>query len=264
MNAWWLLTLSGVLGSAHCVGMCGGFAALIGLNTGTLLRNLRAQFVYSAGRLASYMTLGAVAGFAGKRMIAAVPSLINVPAILCFFSGLFLVREGMIGLGIWPWAIKGQSVTGCLLGSFFKTFLRTPGLRNAFSAGILTGFLPCGLVYAFVSLAGSSGDLLVGMATMAAFGLGTIPLMVATGVSASLVTWTMRQRMMKLSSMAVIATGLLTLGRGTAFLQMSKDSPAGACPFCAAKSVEETQTPRVHVAKPDTFTKTTSDEPSTD
>jgi sulfite exporter TauE/SafE len=58
MTPWWLVLLGGVLGSSHCIGMCGGFAAIIGLNTGTLAGNLRAQLVYSAGRLMSYGTLG--------------------------------------------------------------------------------------------------------------------------------------------------------------------------------------------------------------
>jgi sulfite exporter TauE/SafE len=230
--------------------MCGGFAALIGMNSGTILRNLRAQLIYSGGRLMSYMTLGAVAGFAGKQTIAAVPSMINIPALLCLFSGVYLVREGIIGLGLLSRIVKGQSTAGCLIRPLFSAIFRRPGLRNSFVAGILTGLLPCGLVYAFVSLAASSGDFLSGMSTMGAFGLGTVPLLVIAGTGASLISWTARQRLMKLSAVSVIATGLLTLGRGAAFLQTTSEAPRAACPFCSAKSTSHVFEPATSGCQP--------------
>ena len=236
MTPWWLVMVGGLLGSSHCVGMCGGFAALVGLNTGTFAANVRAQLVYSGGRLMSYATLGAIAGFAGKRLVNSVPGMVNVPAILCIVAGGFLIREGLLATGLWPKRITGSSTTGCMLKPLFSTILKTPRARNAFVAGIVTGLLPCGLVYAFVSLAASSGDLLLGMGTMVAFGLGTIPLMVATGCGASLLSWSARQRMWKLAAWSVVVTGMLTLGRGAAFLQTTNKSTSGACPFCAGKS----------------------------
>lgn len=235
MTPWWLVFLGGMLGSSHCVGMCGGFAAIIGLNTGTLSGNLRAQLVYSAGRLMSYGTLGAIAGFAGKRLVAAVPGMANVPAILCLLAGLFLLREGLFATGLWPRRVTGISTGGCLFGSLFSTILRTPGMRNTFVAGIVTGLLPCGLVYAFASLAASSSDLLQGMGTMLAFGSGTVPIMVATGCGSSLLTWSARQRLWKAAAWSVVLTGLLTVGRGAVFLQASLQAKpaATACPFCS-------------------------------
>ena len=237
MTPWWLVMLGGLLGSSHCVGMCGGFAALVGLNTGTFAGNLRAQLVYSGGRLMSYTALGGLAGFAGKRLVNSVPGMVNVPAILCIIAGAFLVREGLLASGWWPRRVTGASTTGCLLKPLFSTLLKTPGARNVFVAGIVTGLLPCGLVYAFVSLAASSGDLLNGMGTMLAFGVGTIPLMVVTGCGASLLSWTARQRMWKFAAWSVVATGLLTLGRGAAFLQTTNQPTSGACPFCTDTSV---------------------------
>jgi sulfite exporter TauE/SafE len=235
MTTWWLLTLSGLLGSSHCIGMCGGFAALIGLNSSSLARNLRSQLLYSAGRLMSYITLGAVAGFAGRQTIMSLPGMVYVPAVLCLLSGAYLLREGLVGLGYWPSSIKGHSTTGCLLRPLFSAIIRQPGLRKAFLAGILTGFLPCGLVYAFVSLAASTGDLLQGMATMAAFGLGTVPLMLLAGTGTSLMSWSVRDRLLKLSAICVLATGLLTIARGAAFAHTASSSDQPKCPFCAAR-----------------------------
>lgn len=236
MTPWWLLTLGGLLGSTHCIGMCGGFAALVGMNTGTLAGNLRAQALYSCGRLMSYACLGASAGFAGRRLITAMPALVNVPAILCVLAGIFLIREGLLATGLWKSSVTGVSATGCLLRPLFTTILKTPGLRNAFVAGIATGFLPCGLVYAFVSLAASSGDFMQGMVTMLAFGAGTVPLMVVAGCGASLLSFSARQKVWKIAAWSVVLTGLLTLGRGAAFLQASSQQSPPACPFCTGQT----------------------------
>ena len=241
MSPLWLTMLGGLLGSSHCVGMCGGFAAVIGLRTGSMLGNLRAQLVYSAGRLMTYSTIGAVAGYAGQRISQALPGFINIPALLCLVAGLFLIREGLLAAGLFRRHISGKSVTGCLLAPMFSTILKTPGARNTFVAGIVTGMLPCGLVYAFVSLAASTGDLLQGMVTMLAFGLGTVPLMVVTGCGTAMFSWAARQRLWQLAAWSVIASGLLTTARGVGFLHLTPEPRKASCPFCAGVP-EETVT----------------------
>lgn len=234
MTDWWLVMLGGLLGSSHCIGMCGGLAAVIGLNTGGLGANIRAQLVYSCGRLTTYAALGAVAGYTGRWLMANVPGIVNASALLCALAGLLLVREGLLATGLWRRSATGSSGAACLLGPVFRGILRMPGARNAFLGGILTGLLPCGLVYAFVSLAATSGDLLEGAGIMAAFGAGTIPLMLLAGCGVSLLTLAARQRIWQFAGWSVIVTGLLTLGRGAAFLQagMSAEQPT-RCPFCS-------------------------------
>jgi len=235
-----LILLGGLLGSSHCVGMCGGFAMIVGMNKPTFRENLFAQLSYSAGRLVTYCTLGAVCGYAGLRMVKAAPQLLNIPAALCLLAGMLLVVEGLFATGL----IKRRGISmapqvGCMMSPLFATMLKLPGLQNAFSAGLLTGLLPCGLLYAFLSLAASTGDLLRGMAVMLVFGLGTVPLMVATGAGAMLLKIATRQRLMKAAAWCVVLTGLLTVYRGAAFLQAANSptahpTTAPACPFCAA------------------------------
>lgn len=252
MTPWWLAMLGGLLGSSHCVGMCGGFAAIVGLHTGSVIGNLRAQLIYSLGRLMSYATLGAVAGFAGQRLVSSLPQLINVPALLCLAAGVMLFREGLLASGLIRRRIGGTSTAGCLFGPLFSTILKTPGARNAFAAGIVTGLLPCGLVYAFVSLAANSGDLVGGLTLMLAFGAGTMPLMVLTGCGASLLSWAVRRRLWQFAAWSVMITGLLTLGRGAAYLRAAPEDKAVRCPFCDRQSVEVLHAPRVmtHPANP--------------
>lgn len=234
-----LILLGGLLGSSHCVGMCGGFAMIIGMHKSTPRENLLAQLSYSAGRVLTYCTLGSVAGYAGLRLVESAPSLLNVPAALCILSGVLLIIEGLFATGMIK--RKGKPTlpqTGCLMSPLFASILKLPGLRNAFSAGLFTGLLPCGLLYAFLALAASTGDLLQGMAVMLAFGLGTIPLMVLTGVGAMLLKVATRERLMKAAAWCVILTGLLTVWRGGAFLKAANRSPqdreqAVACPLCS-------------------------------
>lgn len=236
MTPWWLIMMGGLLGSSHCLGMCGGFAAIIGMRTKSLATNLREQLIYSGGRLTSYAALGGVAGFVGKRFTDSIPTFINVPAILCLLAGAFLIREGALASGLIRRKISGVSSAGCLMRPIFSSMLRQPGIWNTYSAGMLTGLLPCGLVYAFVSLAASSADLLQGIGTMLAFGCGTLPLMVATGCGVGLLSWPARQRLWKVAGWSVLLTGILTLSRGVAFLQFEEQTGPVQCPFCKQKS----------------------------
>lgn len=244
MTSWWLAMVGGLLGSSHCVGMCGAFAAVVGLRANSFAGNLRAQLIYSLGRLMSYGTLGAAAGFAGNRLASASPAFIHVPAILCLFAGLFLLREGLLATRLFRRNVSGTSSAGCLMGGLFATILKAPGARNTFVAGVATGLLPCGLVYAFVSLAASSGDLLQGLGLMTAFGLGTVPLMVATGCGAGLVSWSVRQWIWQVAAWSVVLTGLLTVGRGVAFLKWEGENQRASCPFCTSAEGMPTSAPR--------------------
>lgn len=230
-----LILLGGLLGSSHCVGMCGAFAMLVGMNRPTVRENVIAQLSYSAGRLLTYSTMGAVAGYLGLRLVKSAPELLNIPAALCLLAGVLLVIEGLFATGLLKRkGIKSSVQGGCLMSPLFATMLRMPGMRNAFSAGLLTGMLPCGLLYAFLSLAASTGDMLRGMAVMAVFGLGTVPLMVLTGAGSMLLQLATRERLMRAAAWCVIFTGALTVWRGAAFLKAanSGSDQAPACPFC--------------------------------
>lgn len=225
-----LVFIGGLLGSSHCVGMCGGFAVMIGAGQSSSRRNLHVQVAYSIGRISTYTLLGAAAGWLGMTLSSDHRLLQNIPAALCLLAGLFLIVEGLSAAGFRIW--QGTSAGGCLLSSQFASLLRGGRLENAFAAGILTGFLPCGLVYAFLALAGSTGNIGWGAAVMATFGLGTMPLMILAGVGAALLSLAARRRMMQWAAWCVVVTGLLTVARGAAFITLTKDAPAANCPLC--------------------------------
>ncbi len=96
---------------------------------------------------------------------------------------------------------------------------------------MFTGFLPCGLVYAYLALATASGTMATGLATMAAFGFGTVPLMMIAGLGTNALTATWRQRALRIAAGCVILTGVLSLVRGSIALQDSSESQP-TCPLC--------------------------------
>ena len=236
MIEWPLIFLGGLLGSAHCIGMCGGFAVMIGITHGDWRRNLGAQLAYSAGRIVTYCVLGAAAGQIGMRLERVAGTWLNVPALLCILAGLFLIVEGLASAGfdLRKWRKPGSgAVPRCTVVPLMASVLRLPGARNAFAAGLLTSLIPCGLVYAVLSLAATSGNFAMGMLVMGVFGLGTVPLMLTTGVTASLLTLVQRRRLMYIAAWSVVLTGCITVARGAGVIELDPGRGVVRCPFCS-------------------------------
>jgi sulfite exporter TauE/SafE len=112
----------------------------------------------------------------------------------------------------------------------FGELLRAARLRSVFLGGVINGVLPCGLVYAYLALAATSGGLLRRCLTIFRFGLGTLPLMAATGCGGALLSGGRRQQVLRLAAWCVVVTGETTMARG--FNALSWAAPEPACPFC--------------------------------
>lgn len=223
-----LVLIAGVLGSSHCLGMCGPFALTIGAESKNATTNLRRQLVYSLGRIFTYATFGAFAGFAGRYLHEHTPALVNIAALLAVVAGLFLLYQGLLAARVIRRAVPASPHSLCS-GEFLRTFLRTPGLQNVFLAGLFTGLLPCGLVYGFVALAASSGNLLRGATMMAVFGVGTVPVMVLAGCGASVLSLTARKHLFRVAAWCVVVTGVVSIVRGFGFLELFGGT---GCPMC--------------------------------
>ncbi len=186
-----LVFIGGLLGSAHCVGMCGGFALSIGAISNSWRSNLARQAVYSIGRIATYSSAGAIAGYGGLQLSRALSEFLPIQAILALVAGVLLIAQGMFATGVLRRASSPRQ-HACLLPRFLGQFLRAPSWSDTFFAGVFTGFLPCGLVYAFLALASAKQNIFAGWLTMLAFGFGTTPVMVLTGVGGNLLTLSAR------------------------------------------------------------------------
>lgn len=167
------LFLTALLGSfAHCVPMCGPFVLMqSGERAGALL--LR----YQAGRLVTYVALGAVAGGAGG-WIAGQSGLRWSLAILLGFAALAFLAQAAARL----FSFGGEALA--LLSRPLARFVvplaaRQPG---GFRLGLLLGLLPCGFLYAALAAAAATGSLAGGAMAMASFGIGTVPALLAVGL----------------------------------------------------------------------------------
>lgn len=230
-----LVFVAGILGTAHCLGMCGPFVLTIGGSAPGWWTALGRQLSYSLGRIFTYSVLGAIAGFCGERLTAALPLLVNIPALLAVAAGILLVHQGLRSAGVlrrplWRFS-TAQPAAPCLAGGFLAQFLRQPGASGVFLAGVFTGFLPCGLLYGMLALATSTHSILGGSATMAVFGLGTTPILVLTGVGGRLMGLATRRWLYAAAAWCLILTGVVSVARGVSFLSTTRE-PAARCPLC--------------------------------
>lgn len=153
--------LAGLMGSPHCIGMCGGFAAAASEGP------VRGA-AYHGGRLVTYSLLGAAGGVVGGALPG--PDWV-APAIAAGLMGYFALR--LAGLVPAPHWMPERLVSAA------AALLRRGGWLASAGLGLLTALIPCGLVYAALGLAVAGGSAAAGAAAMATFGLGTIPLLAA-------------------------------------------------------------------------------------
>lgn len=226
-----LIFVAGVLGSSHCIGMCGPFALALGGGEISWLRNLGRQSIYTLGRTFTYAVLGAFAGFGGLRLTRVAPWLTNAGAALAVIAGVWLLYQGLVAAGVWKRRAVSVSQP-CLVSDLFRSMLRLRGISGVFLAGLFTGLLPCGLVYSFLALAAATANLWQGAATMVAFGLGTAPVMIATGCGGSLLSLAARRHVFRVAAWCLVLTGVISIARGMSFMQHPANPTAATCPLC--------------------------------
>ena len=227
-----LVILGGLLGSAHCVGMCGPLAIMMGMAGGTWRQKFLRQGVYSAGRIFTYGVLGGMAGFGGWRLVRAFPQLSQLPSWFSLLAGLLLVYQGLRAAGVIQRRTRLVSQGECLAAAAFRKLMTARTSGEVFLAGMMTGLLPCGLTYAFLTMAASSMHLLPGVLIMVSFGLGTSPVMIMTGVGGSWLAGETRLRMLRLAAWCVVLAGVLCLVRGLGGIPLTSDLTGPFCPFC--------------------------------
>ena len=205
--------IASLLGSMHCAGMCGAFLAFaVGGGESTSKAALNAA--YNGGRLVTYTILGAIAGGFG----AAVDlggSAAGVQRAAAALAGAMMVGFGLIAvlrvMGVKvPRVPLPRALHSAVAGGHRRVMNWNP-LARAGAIGLLTTLLPCGWLYAFaVTAAGTAGPLR-GAATMAAFWVGTLPMMLSLGVGVQALTGPLRRRLPLITSLLLVGVGMNTL-----------------------------------------------------
>jgi uncharacterized protein len=235
-----LILFGGILGSAHCLGMCGPLAVFLSAGAAEGTNLFHRQILFSIGRVFTYCFLGAIAGFGGAWLTSRGSGFVMSQATLAILAGSVLVLMGLVTAGIVPRPVK-RLLGGlpCGATTWLKTFLSAPGWWGPMIAGVFTGFIPCGLVYAFLLKAGSTGNMGIGMLTMLAFGLGTLPLMILVGYGGKYLPLVSRAHLFRVAAWCVVVTGAISIARGAVQFHTAEQSSQPACPFCAAEAATE-------------------------
>lgn len=263
---------TGLLGSLHCLGMCGGVSGTIALGAVAPARADRAELqggtlsiaipvaaigrarqvlsasqtnvlAFNAGRIGSYMVAGALAGTIGGAIGQSwvLNETTGARTLLFLFANLMIVATGLYLMGVPQLLAPLERAGGHLwrhLSPYTKALLPMNTAPRAALFGALWGWIPCGMVYAMLLSSMSAGSAASGMTTMLAFGIGTLPAMVAAGWAAGgIARWTRDSRVRMVAGAAVIAMGVFGFARADGLKQLQS---VGA--FCVSTVAAVTAT----------------------
>lgn len=201
----------GLMGSLHCVGMCGPIAFMLPVDRTNNLKKITQIFIYHFGRVLAYGTIGLVFGLLGKGLYV-----FGMQQKLSVAIGILMIVLVLIPYRIFnrynlskP-VYKGIAKLKNQLGQALKK--KSPD--TFLTIGFLNGFLPCGLVYMALFGAVAMGNPAEGSLYMILFGLGTIPLMTTAIYFSGLLKGVMRHKVQRLIPVFVIIIGVLFILRG--------------------------------------------------
>lgn len=193
MEIFFLVALGlGLASTLHCVGMCGGIMGALTFGLPDEVRNDKSRQLvyittYNLGRITSYTIAGVIAGLISATLVSTL-SIENGHLILRAFASTVLIAIGLHLAGLFPKMQMLESMGAIVwrrLQPLTKNFFPVRTLWRAFGFGLVWGWLPCGLVYSALLWASSSGEPVSGGIYMFAFGLGTLPGVITSGLMSS-------------------------------------------------------------------------------
>lgn len=214
-SPYWLALSLGLVSSAHCVGMCGGIMGALTLAVPASERGRRWRLLlgYNLGRIASYSLMGGLAGWLASGLVD-----LGGASWLRWLAGLLLIAMALYLANWWRGLVYLEN-----LGRYLWAYLQPLGkglmpvrsLPQALLLGALWGWLPCGLVYTALAYAMAQGQGATAAGVMAAFGLGTLPAVLATGFMAQTLARLLQQKALRLGFALLLALfGLWTIWGG--------------------------------------------------
>lgn len=201
----------GLVGSLHCIGMCGPIAVALPLGQKSWFDRSFGALLYNIGRSLTYGVMGAVFGLLGKGIeMAGIQQWVSI-----------VMGVVMIASVLFPFLFRGSlnfdritsGYAGRLIGRFRKLF-GNQAKSNLFAIGLMNGLLPCGLVYVAVAGAINTNDVVLGTLFMIVFGLGTIPVMMGVSLLGNIISRNLRARLNKVVPVFIVLLGIIFILRG--------------------------------------------------
>jgi hypothetical protein len=203
--------LVGLVGSLHCIGMCGPIAIALPVPDSSNLSFFTGRILYNLGRVVTYAFLGAVLGLVGSKLaLTGAQQMVSIVLGIVIIIAVLLPQKYKNYFAQHPIIQKLALPLKSNIGILFK--------KGTFSAmfliGILNGFLPCGLVYVALAGAIASGDAISGAAVMILFGLGTVPAMFVASVFGKFINIGIRTKIRKAVPVLALLLGVIFILRG--------------------------------------------------
>ena len=204
------LTL-GLIGSFHCIGMCGPIAIALPLKNQSWLERIISALLYNLGRTVTYGIMGAVFGLLGKGF-----QLIGIQQWVSIIMGIIMILSVIFPI-IFRKYINADGFVTKWVSKLISTLRKLFSKRSYISLwviGLMNGLLPCGLVYMALAGAIVSGNSANGAIYMLVFGLGTIPIMLSISLLGNIVSIQFRNKVRKIIPIVIIIIGILFILRG--------------------------------------------------
>ena len=212
----WALFLAafsmGLFGSPHCLGMCGGIVTAFGLSMQHVSDSKKNGLIltYHLGRLISYSLLGLIASLVGVAIVQSIMS--NSAPRIVLGAVLVLIGLAMLGLPLFNQLEKVGMRFWQSLAPIRKKVFPIDSFGKALFAGLLWGFLPCGLVYGALMMAIAGNNITTGAALMFVFGLGTMPMLIATQKTVGMLQSNIKHfRLRQINGVIMLLSGLAVI-----------------------------------------------------
>lgn len=202
----------GLMGSLHCIGMCGPLAITFCNKSDSSTRHhLMTGISYNGGRLITYTLLGLVFGLFGSLFLVS-----GLQKILSITLGILMVLSFLFSINIDNKmnSTKIGKVINEKVQTMIRSMLNSSRKYPTLVLGMANGLLPCGLVYLALAGAISTGNLLLGMAFMFVFGLGTFPAMLTLTLGSNMVSTRIRRHFQRALPYATLGLGIFMIYRG--------------------------------------------------
>lgn len=218
---WWVIISIAFAGSfGHCIGMCGGFIVAYSSTKIDATMSRPAQLIrhsaYNVGRVSSYVMLGMIFGGLGSLFTVTM----EMHGALFILAGALMIITAlsMLGLSKLLHTLEHSFSNFKLFKILFSRLIKSKSIRSFFALGMMNGLFPCGFVFFFAAKAASSASILNGGLIMAAFGLATVPTLLALGQSVNFMREiAFRQSMNRLAALAIAVYGVYSVYYGLAY-----------------------------------------------
>ena len=209
----------GLVGSGHCAAMCGPLVLLAAPRSQGLgshphvppQRLAEHTALYHLGRLGTYLVLGALAGLAGAALAR-----LGLGRALAILAGVALVLQGLAATRLVSTTLGTHRLAAAVTGALGRagTWMRAHRIRGPLVFGALNGLLPCGLLYAALTAAAGFGQFGQALLFMAAFAVGTTPVLAALGMAGGALTTRVPVAMRRAAPVALAIVGVILIMRG--------------------------------------------------